>query len=293
MPSNDRLTEFAAVANARSISAAARALGIERATLSRRMSSLESELGVRLLHRTTSLLTLTPAGEELNRRAGRIIEDAQEAWSAVRRMDDVPRGVLRVSMVGDMLDDMLIAYVMDFPEVRLELVDTSRPVGLIAERVDVAVRFGPVNDANLVARRVQAGVDRIVVGSPDYLKRHGTPSRPDDLANHECLGPKKTTWPLRAGGRVAVDGRLGATESRLIRSAARAGVGLAFLPVPLIHEDLVSGALVAVLRDDVGDTARVSIVFSDRAYIEPKVRVFIDRAVPALEAAYGAYSSGS
>ncbi|MCO4746441.1 MAG: LysR family transcriptional regulator [Proteobacteria bacterium] len=290
MPSNDRLTEFAAVANARSISAAARSLGIERATLSRRMTSLEAELGVRLLHRSTSKLTLTPAGEELSRRAARIVQDAEEAWSAVRRMDDVPRGVLRVSMVGDMLDAMLIRYVLDFPEVRLELVDTSRPVGLIDERVDVAVRFGPVKDANLIARRVEAGVDRIVVGSPKYLERHGAPSAPKDLTDHQCLGPRQTTWPLRDGGRVPVSGRLGATESRLIRSAARAGVGLALLPVPLVHEDLASGALVEVLRDDVGDTVRVSIVFADREYIEPKVRVFVDRAVPALEAAYGAFA---
>lgn len=287
MPSNDRLTEFVAVADARSISAAARTLGMERATLSRRMSSLEAELGVRLLHRSTSRLVLTPAGEELRRRAGRIVSDAEEAWSAVRRMDDVPRGVLRVSSVGDVLDELLIQYVLDFPEVRIELVETPRPVDLVSENIDVAVRFGPVTDVDLVARRINAGVDRIVVASTTYLERHGRPSSADDLADHECMGKKGTTWPLRAGGRVPVAGRLGATQSRLIHKAARAGLGLAFLPVPMVHDDLVSGALVHVLPDVVGDTARVSIVFADREYIEPKVRVFIDRAVVALEAAYG------
>ncbi len=286
MPSNDRLTEFAAVANARSISSAARLLGIERATLSRRMSNLEAELGVRLLHRSTSRLVLTPAGEELSRRAGHIVADAQETWSAVRRMDDVPRGVLRVSMVGDALDDLMISYVRDFPEVRLELVDTSRQVELIAERIDVAVRFGPVKDVNLIARRVDVGVDRIVVASPDYLAENGHPSSPDDLVEHQCIGPGKSTWPLRAGGRVPVTGRLGATESRFIRKAACAGIGLAFLPVPMIRDDLSSGALVRVVAA-IGDTAQVSIVFADREYIDPKVRVFIDRAVPALEAAFG------
>jgi len=290
MPSTDRLTEFSAVAKARSISAAARSLGIERATLSRRMSSLEADLGVRLLHRGARRLALTPAGQELSRRAAHIVADAQEAWSAVRRMDDVPRGVLRVSMVGDALDDMLIRFVRDFPEVRLELVDTSRPVKLIAENVDVAVRFGPVTTTDLIARRVDAGVDRIVVASPNYVKRHGQPTVPDDLAEHECMGARETTWPLRAGGRVPVTGRLGASESRLIRKAACAGVGLAFLPVPMIHNDLATGALRPVLRDVVGDTARVSVVFAEREYIDPKVRVFIDRAVPALEAAYGAFT---
>lgn len=289
MPSNDRLTEFAAVAAARSISAAARSLGLERATLSRRMSGLEAELGVRLLHRSTSRLVLTPAGEELRRRADRITADAQEAWSAVRRMDDVPRGVLRVSMVGDALDDVLVGYVRDFPEVRVELVETSRQVDIIAERIDVAVRFGPVTDLYLIARRVNARVDRVVVASPGYLARVGRPASPDELIEHECLGARTSTWPLRAGGRVSVTGRLGANGSRLILKAARAGLGLAFLPMPLIRDELSSGALVHIL-DSVGDTAQVSIVFADREYIDPKVRVFIDRALPALEAVYGEVS---
>ncbi len=287
MPSNDRLTEFVAVADARSISAAARSLGIERATLSRRLSGLEAELGVRLLHRSTSRLVLTPAGEELRRRAGRIVLDAAEAWSAVRRMDDVPRGVLRVSTVGDALDELLIQYVLDFPEVRIELVETPRPVDLVAENIDVAVRFGTVTDVALIARRVNAGVDRIVVGAPDYLEAHGRPGSPDDLVDHECLGRWKASWPLRAGGRVSVTGRLGATGSRLIHKAAVAGVGLAFLPVPLVRDDLASAALVPVLEDAIGDRAQVSIVFADREYLEPKVRVFVDRAVRVLTAAYG------
>ncbi|MEO0603889.1 MAG: LysR family transcriptional regulator [Myxococcota bacterium] len=288
MPSHDRLAEFAAVAMARSISEAARSLGIERATLSRRMSGLEAELGVRLLHRSTSRLALTPAGEELSRRASRIVADAEEAWSAVRRMDDVPRGVLRVSTVGDVLDDLLIAYVLDFPEVRIELVETPRQVGLVAENIDVAVRFGPVTEGDLIVRRVDARVDRIVVASPDYLKRHGEPETPADLVDLECVGGKSATWPLRTGGRVSVTGRLGANGSRLMRKAACAGVGLAFLPIPIIHDELSSGALVPVLRHAIGDTVDVSIVFADREYMDPKVRVFIDRAVLVLEAAYGA-----
>lgn len=292
MPSNDRLTEFSAVAHEGSISSAARLLGIERTTLSRRMSSLEAELGVRLLHRSTSQLVLTPAGEELRKRAGRIVADAEEAWSAVRRMDEVPRGVLRVSMVGDALDGMMLRYARDFPEVRLELVDTSRQVELIAEGIDVAVRFGPVQDINLIARRVDVGVDRIVVASPDYLEGMGRPRSPEDLSEHQCLGARKSAWPLRAGGRVPVSGRISASESRLLHKASLAGLGLALLPVPLVYEDLNSGALDPVLRDVLGDTAQVRIVFADREYIAPKVRVFIDRAVPALEAAYGRFRSG-
>jgi DNA-binding transcriptional LysR family regulator len=262
-------------------------LDVERATLSRRMSKLEAELGVRLLHRSTSRLVLTPAGEELLRRARRIVEDAEETWSAIRRMNDAPRGVLRISTVGDVLDELLIQFVLEFPRVRVELVETARPVDLVAESIDVAVRFGPVADVDLVARRVRAGVERLVVGAPAYFTAQGQPTTPEELADHNCLGSQRAHWPLRAGGRMPVSGRLGASGSRLIHKAALAGVGLALLPLPLVRADLASGALRVVLRDTVGDTARVSVVFANREFLDPKVREFIERAVPVLEAAYG------
>ncbi len=292
MPSADRLTEFAAVAEAASISGAARVLGVERATLSRRISSLEAELGVRLLHRSTSRLVLTPAGEELSRRARNIAVDAAEAWSAVRRMDDVPRGLLRGSTVGDVLDELFVDYVMEFPEVQLEIIDTARPIGLVTERIDVALRIGPVFDPDLIVRRVGATIDRVVVASPEYLSRHGEPASPDELAQHRCVACLEAIWPLRSGGGVQVEGRFRTNELRLMVAGALAGVGLAFLPVPHIRDELASGALVPVLEDSIGDTAQVSVVFADRQYIEPKVREFIDRAVPVVEAAYGSPRSG-
>lgn len=288
MPSNDRLTEFAVVAADGSISGAARTLGVERATLSRRMSHLEAELGVRLLHRSTSRLVLTPAGEELSRRARRIAVDAAEAWNAVRRMDDVPRGLLRVSVVGDVLDELLIDYVAEFPEVELEIVDSPRPLGLVSERIDVAVRIGPVRDLDLIVRRVDARIDRLLVASPEYLERHGQPSSSDELSEHRCIVCLDGTWPTRSGGVLPVAGRVRTNELRLMLAGARAGVGIAFLPAPYIRDELRSGRLVPVLPDVMGDTAQVSVVFADRQYIEPKVREFIDRAVPILEAAFQA-----
>ncbi len=286
MPSNDRLTEFAAVASARSISAAARVLGMERATLSRRLTGLESELGVRLLHRSSRRLVLTPAGEELSKRARRIAGDAVEAWSAVRRMDEVPRGLLRVATVGDVLDELLIDYPREFPEVQVEIVDALRPGGLIAEGVDVAVRIGPVTDLDLIARRVDAAIDRLVVASAAYVERHGVPQSLDDLANHRCIVCLGGTWPLRAGGNLPIAGCLRTNELRLMQAGATRGLGLSFLPAPYIRDELESGALVPILPDLIGDTAQVSIVFVDREYTEPKVREFIDRAVPLLEAAF-------
>ena len=286
MPSTDRLTEFAAVAASQSISEASRVLGVERATLSRRMSNLEAELGVRLLHRSTSRLVLTPAGEELHARARQIVVDAQEAWSAVRRMDEVPRGLLRIASVGTVLDEMLVDYVHAFPEVEVEIVDASRAAGLVSEHIDVALRIGPISELNLIVRRVGVTVDRFVVASPGYLERYGVPMSVDDLAEHRCIVCAKGTWPLRDGGSIPIAGRLRGVDMRLAKVAACAEVGIALVAAPYIRDELASGKLVRVLPDQVGDAADVSIVFADREYIDPKVRAFIDRAVPALEMAF-------
>ena len=298
MPSTDRLNEFAEVVAAGSISGAARALGLPRATLSRRLSALEAELSVRLLHRGTRRLVLTPAGEELYRRARRIVADADEAWAAVRRLDDIPRGLLRVTVSGVRLPKLFTEFLRDYPEVQLEVRATTRHVDLVAEGVDVAVRFGEVKDPNLIVRRLL--MDRlIVVGSPTYLELRGRPRHAAELAQHDCIvgfagewAPTRT-WPLRAGGTVRVGGRLAGNDIGLMRAAARDDLGLALLASGLIASDLEAGRLVAVLEDTVGADTPVSIVYADREYIEPKVRVFVDRAVQVLTAALPAPYSAS
>ena len=166
----DDLALFSAVARNGSLTAAAAQTGNSIATLSRRMSALEADLSVRLILRRTTRLALTHAGEELYRRAARIVSDADEAWRAVRRMDDTPRGLLRVSVTGPYFLRLFIDYLCDFPEVRIEVQSTPRHVDLLAEGVDVAMRIGPVKDQDLIfgmignpsnLLRVQAWVDRV------------------------------------------------------------------------------------------------------------------------------------
>jgi DNA-binding transcriptional LysR family regulator len=291
MPSNDRLTEFVTVVDVGSISGAARVLDVPRATLSRRMSALEAELGVRLLHRNTRRLVLTPAGQELVRRARRIVSDAAEAWSAVRRLDDVPRGLLRVSTTGTWLDDIIVGFLREFPEVQVEVRSTTRHVDLIAEGVDVALRMGEVRDPNLIVRKVTSGA-RVVVASSSYLGERGVPNTPYDLSEHDCIvgfagefAPQRE-WPLCDGGSVRVAGRVAANDIRMMRAAALGGLGLALLPRMAVVDDLARGALVVVLEDSVGADASASLVYADREYIDPKVRAFVDRAVLALKASF-------
>jgi DNA-binding transcriptional LysR family regulator len=288
MPSIDRMKEFAEVARAGSISGAARILGLPRATLSRRISGLEADLGVRLLHRRTTHLVLTTAGQELARRATRLTEDADAAWSAVQRLDDVPRGLLRVSVTGPHFLQLFTDFARDFPEVQLEVQSTTRHVDLLTEGVDVAVRIGEIKDQNLIARHLHS--DRlVVVGSPSYLARNGTPHSLDDLAQTTCIvgfagdWSPSHSWPLMEGGSVRISRRLATNEIELMRKAAMEGLGLALLPSAAISDELASGALQPVLFDLIGAMIPVNLVFADREFIDPKVRVFVDRAVPVIQ----------
>jgi len=281
------MKEFLAVVSSGSISAAARSLALPRATLSRRLSGLEADLGVRLLHRRTTKLTLTEAGEELRLRAGKIVADAEAAWSAVQRLDDTPRGLLRVSLTGAFFKQLFIDFLCDFPEVRLEVLSTTRHVDLIAEGVDVAMRIGPIRDQDLIAKRIRS--DRLLaVATPAYLDWRGRPETPDQLVDHNCIvgfagdwSPSKT-WPLLDGGTVSVSGRLAANELDLVKASALEGHGIALLPTAVAAKELEAGLLVPVLSGSVGAEIPVSLVYADREFIDPKVRIFVDRAADVM-----------
>lgn len=287
MPSTDRMREFLEVVRAGSISEAARQLGLPRATLSRRMSALEAELSVRLILRRTTRLALTSAGKMLEQRASRIVADVDAAWASVRQLDDTPRGLLRVSMTGPYFAKLFTDFLCSYPEVQLEVLSTTQHVDLLAEGVDVAMRIGEIKDPELIARKVHS--DRsLVVASPAYLKWRGKPETAADLAKHDCMvgfsgdWVPSRTWPLLAGGTVRVSGRLAANEISLARSAVLDGLGLALLPSAVIARELEAGQLVPVLWDSVGKEIPVSLVYADRDYIEPKVRVFVDLAVNVI-----------
>jgi len=287
MPSADRMREFLEIARAGSISAAARSLHLPRATLSRRLSGLETDLGVRLFHRRTTKLTLTRAGEELRLRAARVVSDTDAAWQAVRRLDDVPRGLLRVSLTGAYFNDLFISFLNDFPEVQLEILSTTRHVDLLAEGVDVAMRIGPVKDENLIARRLHS--DRLIaVASPDYLQTYGSPKKLSELKNHNCLvgfagdwTPSKE-WPLWNGKSVSVSGRLAANEIGTIKASAVQGQGIALLPSATVAKELNSKSLISVLPGEIGSELPISLVYVEREFLDPKIRLFVDRAAKTI-----------
>lgn len=268
---------FVAVVEEGGISAASRRLALSRPTLSRRLASLESELGVRLLHRSTRQVVPTPAGEELYRRARRIIADAREARLAVARLDGVPRGLLRVSVPpGPLLGPTFDRFLAAWPEVELEVVATVRHVDLVSEGFDVALRAGSLSDPSLIARILWRR-RRVVFASADYVAAHGLPSTVSQLSKHVCIRgfdrgevPQRS-WPLRDGGQVAVSGRFTTNDLRFAIDACQNGLGLALMPESM--GDAVG--LVPVLPDLVGDSTSLSVVYPSRELLDSKVRAFV------------------
>lgn len=285
IPSADRLLEFVAVLEERGISAASRRLGVPRATLSRRLSALESELGVRLLHRGTRRLVPTEAGEELFARARRIVADTDDAWAAIRRLDDTPRGSLRVSAsFTSNARALFTAFARDYPEVRLEVTSSDQHVDLVAEGIDVAIRGGEITDPNLIVRRLFKGRS-VAVASPAYLERNGVPQRPQDLAHHQIIvgfrgtNAPSRTWPLVRGGEIHVPHHLASTDMKLRIEWALADLGVTMALMGRLEQHVQAGHLVHVLDGEIGAPAPLSLVYVDREYQSPQVRVFIERAV--------------
>ncbi|MDB4928593.1 MAG: LysR family transcriptional regulator, partial [Myxococcaceae bacterium] len=189
LPETTEFLTFVRTVEARSISRAARELGVPRPTVGRRLARLEEKLGVRLLRRTTRTMVLTDAGEALYARARGVIAAVRDAEASVRRSDEAVRGVLRVSapplnslQFGAMIADFIGRY----PDVRLELDLTTRHVDFAAGAYDVAIRAAAQLPPGLIARHL-ARTRLAVVASPEYLARRGTPKRSTDLAKHACL----------------------------------------------------------------------------------------------------------
>lgn len=294
-PKIDDMRLFAALAEAGSLTAAARALAVPKQTVSRRLAALEDALGVQLATRTTRRLRLTEIGEAYAARCAEIARLADDANLAVQDRAEAPRGTLRVTAdptFGEsFLPGLIAEYVGRNPEVTVEAILTPRRVDLVEEGFDVAFRVGRLEDSSLVARRL--GVARLAyVASPDYLDAHGKPNAPDDLVDHECIElvprPGPSRWPF--GGReglrlVAVSGRVRVNSLPLARQAALMGLGVANLPAFSCKEDVDAGRLIGVLDDWVPDAGFVHVVYSGTRFLAPKLRRFIDLAVERFGAA--------
>jgi DNA-binding transcriptional LysR family regulator len=277
---------FVRVVDAGSYTAAADQMEISRALASKLVQSLEEQLGVRLLHRTTRKLSLTEAGEHYYQRVSEILGSLSEAEAAASELQADPRGRLRVSAPMSFAIHHLGAAIAEFqqrhPRIELEINLNDRQVDLVEEGFDVAVRIARLADSSLVARRI-APCRLLLVASPAYLERAGRPQQPQDLAAHNflsyTLAARRDEIVLVNGNErhtVNLNGTLRVNNGDVIASAAIAGLGMCISPSFLIWQRLRRGELVPVLPQwQIPDIA-VHAVYPAGRTLPAKTRSFID-----------------
>ncbi len=286
----DELEIFAAILDSGSLAGAGRKLRRSPPAITRALNALESRLGTRLLERTTRQLAPTEAGRRLAEQARRLLMDYD---AAVREDAAAPlRGLLRVTaptVFGRRhVAPIVNSYLDRYPAMRVELVLNDRNLDLIEEGLDVAVRIGPLPDAGMVARQV-GEVRRMLVASPDYLARRGSPKSLAELAQHDVIFgsglAKAQEWRFRQGGRdrlVRLTPRLMVNEIEAVLLAVKAGRGLARVLSYQVAEDLAGGALLRLLPQSEPAPLPVHVVVSSTRHMAPKLRAFVDHAVAAL-----------
>lgn len=289
------LTLFMRVLDLGSISAAARHLDLSVAVASQRLKRLERELGVRLLHRTTRRLHPTPEGALLAEQGRALVEDLDALTSGLRQAGTGVAGVLRVTTSATFgrlyISPLLPEFLAMHPRLRVSLDLNDRLLDLVSAGFDLAIRIGALDDSSLVARRL-ADNRRVLCASPDYLRRHGEPRTPEDLARHECVlltgrHGRQDVWRLRdRDGRetaVRVHGRLESNFGEVVRDAAVAGMAIALHSTWHVCEDLRAGRLRQVLPDYSIDGGGIWAVKPQRRLVPPRVQAFVD----FLEAEFG------
>lgn len=278
---------FARVVQSGSFAAAAERLGIAPSVASKHVAKLEKHLGARLLQRSTRKLSLTEAGQAYYEHCARIVEELEQSRAAVASLQAEPSGRLRVtcinSFAGWVVAPMLPAFFERYPKIDLEIVTSDRMVDLAEEGFDLALRITGSPSPNLVARRI-VPIRFLVVGTPDYFARHGTPTKPEDLAQHNCLGFPLSmvdhVWRFTRAGEetaVRVDGSLSINNVDALRYNTLAGLGVALLPSYAVGKYLRDGRLVAPLPDWRGFNESVLYaVYLPNRYGSPKLRAFVD-----------------
>jgi DNA-binding transcriptional LysR family regulator len=289
---------FAMVVDHGGFAAAERALGIPKSRLSRRITQLESDLGVRLLQRSTRRFSVTDVGNSVYRHAQTMLAEAQAARDVVERLSAEPRGIVRVSIPVGLAQQQMPALLPEFlaryPQVRLQLHVSNRRVDLINEGFDVAMRVrSRLDDDGGLVMRSFGEIQELLVASPKYLNGMGRPSDPDELAEHVTLSMSedevRQRWELHGPEgevrRIELKPRVSGFDFPMLRSLAEQGVGITLLPETMCAQQVRDGTLEVVLPQWRLPQGIFHAVFASRRGMLPAVRVFIDflaEKMPAL-----------
>jgi DNA-binding transcriptional LysR family regulator len=252
---------FIAVAEHRNFTRAAMQLGISTASLSETIRSLEDNLGVRLLNRTTRSVAATQAGERLLEKLRPLLAEFDAALDSINEYRDRPTGALRIIVppivASSVIGPLLSRFLSEYPEIRMEIVVSNKHTDIVAERFDAGVRLGQRLEHDMIAIRISGNLEHVVAASPDYLARNGTPASPQDLLRHPCIRYRFASgamlpWRFSAGGKIvelAVEGPLVVNEPTLAVAAAVGGVGIFYGPIERLRHPIARGELTAILKE--------------------------------------------
>ena len=281
------LAFFALLMRQGSLAAAAQQLGVTPPAVSKRLAALERRLGVRLLHRTTRRIGLTPEGETYLVEGAKVLAELEALERTVAGAQVEPKGLLRVNATlgfgRRQIAPALSAFAREFPAVELQLQLSDRPLNLVEQGFDLQIRFGELPDARLTARLL-ARNRRLLCAAPRYLREAGSPATPRDLAQHRCIFIRESdetfgTWHLRAGARqetVKVRGPLSSNDGETALEWALDGHGILMRSEWEIAAPLREGRLQPVLADWSLPPADVYVVFPTRSHLSAKTRALVD-----------------
>jgi DNA-binding transcriptional LysR family regulator len=277
---------FVQVVRYGSFAEAARRQGLPPNTVSRRIQQLEVQLGTRLLQRSTRKLTLTSAGQAFHERCEGAVDGLVEAGQELITGGQEPSGLVRVAAPADFFDFFSMEWVSEFlamyPRVRLEFVLSDAKSDLIADRVDVAFRGGPLTDSGYVGRQLSTAHSEGMVASPAYLDARGTPGKLQDLVNHDCISfahpSGHAAWRLTGPDgmeEVLVAGRFSGNTAQALRKATLAGLGIALLPAEMTIPELQAGLLVPVLPQYQRKGHGLNVLYPSRQHLPLAVSALI------------------
>ena len=279
---------FVQVVDTGSFTRAAEILQLPKATVSTLVQSLEGSLSAKLLHRTTRLVTVTTDGAAFYERCLRILSDVRDAEESLSRTRLSPSGRLRVDVSTGLASEVLVpalpAFFERYPDIMLELGSTDRPVDLVEEGVDCAIRGGELWDTNLIARRVGI-INFLTAAAPAYLDRYGVPRHPRELERHRCVNyfsaktGKTYEWDFRRGDErieIPMRGVIALNDSNVYVQAGLAGLGVIQMTDYQLRPHVATGRMIQLLPEWTSDPLPVHIVYPQNRHLSAKVRVFVE-----------------
>lgn len=287
----DRISKigiFLEVVKQQSFAGAARQLGMTGPAISKQVQSLEDQLGVRLLNRTTRQVTLTEQGAVYSEKARKALEDLYEAEQQIQELKECPTGILRInapmSFGKRYLVEPIASFAKLYPEVKMEIDFDDRKVDMLAEGYDVVVRIGALEDSSFISRKL-AECPILLCASPSLIKTHGMPEKPEDLIDYPAIiysqhGVSASWQYENEGGTVAVVSltqQLAANSADMMLEACRQGVGVSSLPIFAVKQYLDSGELIQILPQYKRYPYReIHAIFPQNRYLSTKTRLFVD-----------------